>query len=78
MSRFLSIFLSSSAKNLEGEPFCDVFWKVSGTEEVCGWEGRGGEYQKNLPKTFCLTVPNKFVGEPSMVSLVSEIEKFYA
>ena len=39
---------------------------------------RTGEYQKFLPKTFCLTVPKKFVGEPSRVSLISVIEKFYA
>ena len=31
-----------------------------------------------VPKTFCLTVPKKFLGEPSMVSLISGIEKIYA
>ena len=39
---------------------------------------KDGGVSKFLPKTVCLTVPKKFVGEPSRVSLVSEIEKFYA
>ena len=29
-------------------------------------------------KTFCLTVPKNFVGEPFRVSLISGIEKFHA
>ena len=39
---------------------------------------REGKYQDFLSKNFCLTVPKKFVGEPSRVSLISGIEKFYA
>ena len=35
-------------------------------------------YQDFPPKTFCLTVPKIFVGEPFRVSLISGIEKFYA
>ena len=43
-----------------------------------GGEGGGKEYQGFLSKIFCLTVPKIFVGEPSSVSLISGIEKFYA
>ena len=39
---------------------------------------KGGEYQKFLSKIFCLTVPKNFVGEPFSVSIISDIEKFYA
>ena len=35
-------------------------------------------YQSFLSKRFGLTVRKKFVGEPSRVSLISGIEKFYA
>ena len=38
---------------------------------------RGG-YQDLPSKTFCLTAPKHFVGEPFNVSLVLGIEKFYA
>ena len=37
-----------------------------------------GGHQNFPSKTFCLTVPKKFVGEPFSVSLISGIEKFYA
>ena len=37
-----------------------------------------GGYQDFLLKTFCLTVPKIFVGEPFNVSLISGIENFYA
>ena len=37
-----------------------------------------GEYQNFPSKTFCLTVPKNFVGEPFSVSLISGIENFYA
>ena len=37
--------------------------------------GGGGEYQNFPSKTFCLTVPKKFVGEPFRVSLISGIGK---
>ena len=36
---------------------------------------RGGEYQNFPSKTFCLTVPKNFVGEPFSVSLISGIGK---
>ena len=37
-----------------------------------------GGYQDFPSEIFCLTVPKKIVGEPSRVSLISGIEKFYA
>ena len=37
-----------------------------------------GEYQDCPSKTFCLTLPKNFVGEPFRVSLSSGMEKFYA
>ena len=39
---------------------------------------RGGGYHDFLSKLFCLTVPKNFVGQPFRVSLISDIEKFYA
>ena len=37
MSGFLVEFFGHAVpKNFEGETFCDVFWKVSGSEEVFG------------------------------------------
>ena len=62
-------------KNFAGEPFCAVFWKVSGSEEVCGW--KGGQYPNFPSKMFCLTVPKFFVGQLFRVSLISVIEKCY-
>ena len=38
----------------------------------------GGGYHDFLSKTFCLTLPKNFVGEPFSVSLIPGIEKFYA
>ena len=34
-------------------------------------------YQKFSSKTFCLTVPKNFVGEPFSVSLISGTEKVW-
>ena len=39
---------------------------------------RKGKYQDFPSKFFCLTLPEKIVGEPFSVSLISGIEKFYA
>ena len=37
MSRFfVEIFMSHSAENFIGEPFCAVFQKISGSEKVYG------------------------------------------
>ena len=32
----LSKFLSNSAENFVGKPFCDVFQKISGSEKIYG------------------------------------------
>ena len=49
-------------KNLVGEqPFCAAFQKISGSEKVL--KKRGKEYQRFQSKTFCLTVPQIWVGE---------------
>ena len=39
---------------------------------------RGGGYQDFLSKSFCLTVPKKFLGEPISVSLYLGLDKFFA
>ena len=47
MSRFFVDFCCLAVpKNFEGERFSAVFRKVSGSEEVCGWDGRGGGVSK--------------------------------
>ena len=49
-------------KILVGEqPFCAAFQKFSGSENVL--KKRGKEYQRFQSKTFCLTVPQNWVGE---------------
>ena len=75
-SRFCGkIFCLTVPKNLVGEPFCDVFQKNSGLQNVYG---KGGGSIKSFRRNFCLTVPKNFVGECFSVSLISGIEKFYA
>ena len=61
------IFCLTMPKNFVGEPFCAVFQKISGIEEIYGEEG-GGAYHIFPSKRFCLTVPKIFVGEPVIVS----------
>ena len=77
MSRFfIEFFCLAIPKNFAGQPFCAVFQKVSGSENVYGRE-RGSI--KNFRRIFfCLTVPKIFAGEPFRVSLISGIEKFFA
>ena len=68
-------FLSHSAETFRrGTLLCCVsenfWWRKS------LWiRGGGGEYQNFPSKTFCLTVPKNFVGEPFRVSLISGIGK---
>ena len=54
-------------KNAVGEPFSHSLF--SGIEEVWirGGGGGGRKYHKFLSKTFCLTMPKTFVGEPSVL-----------
>ena len=54
-------FCLTQPKKFLGEPFCAVFQKLSGIEEICGEEG--GESQGFLPKSICLTEPKNLVGE---------------
>ena len=53
-------------KNFVGEPFCAVFQKISGSQNVYIYER--GEYQDFPLKNFCLTVPKNFIEEPFCVS----------
>ena len=68
--------LSHTAEKFVGEPFCAVFQKISGIAEIYGEEGVG--YQDFTPKSFHLTVPKKYIGEPIRVSLFLGIDKSYA
>ena len=78
MSRFfVDFFCLAVPKSLKGNRSVPCFGKFPVAKKFVD-EKDGGEYQKFLPKTFCLTVPKNFVGEPSRVSLISVIEKFYA
>ena len=42
------------------------------------FDKRGGGYQDFESKNFCFTVPKSFLGYPFRVSLISDVEKFYA
>ena len=68
-------FLSHSAENFVGEPFCAVFQKKSGSEKVNGWQR--GNYQDFPSKTFCITVTRNFVGKPFSVSLLSGADEVW-
>ena len=76
MSRFLSKFFISQYQSFLRGTFCASL--ISGIEKVWlrRWWGRG--CQKFPSKIFCLTVRERFVGEPFTVSLSSGIEKSYA
>ena len=75
---FLSIFfVSQCQKSLQWKSSVLCFGKFTVANKFVD-EKDGGEYQNLLSKTFCLTVPKKFLGEPSRLSLISGIEKFYA
>ena len=74
---FLSkIFCLTVPKLFVGGPFCAVFQKYSGIAEIYGEEGVG--YQDFPPKSFCLTVLKKYIGEAVRVSPFLGIDKFYA
>ena len=76
MSQFsVEVLCRTMPKNLAEEPSCAVFQKISGGEKIYGLEGI---YQDFASKTFCLTLPKKFVSKPLSVSLISVIEKVYA
>ena len=69
-------FYPKLPKIFVGEPFCAVFQKISGFTEIYGEEGVG--YQVFPLKSFCLTAPKKYIGEPIRVSPFLGIDKFYA
>ena len=73
VSRFsVENFLSHSAEKFRrGTLVC--FRKFMVSKNVKG--KRGGGHHDFPSKTFCLTVPKNFVGEPFSVSLISGIEK---
>ena len=56
------------------QSFIDFGYRKSLDERV----GRWGQYQDLPSKNFCLTMPESFVGQPFRVSLISDIENFYA
>ena len=78
MSRFSVdiFFVSQSQKTLQENPSELRLGKFPVANKFVD-EKDGGEHQNFLPKLFCLAVPKKFLGEPSMVSLISGIEKNY-
>ena len=74
---FLSQFFCLTVpKKFVGEPFCAVFHKIFGSEQFM--HRIGVEYQDFPSKTFCLTVPRNFVRKLFNVSLLSDMEKFFA
>ena len=70
------MFLSRSAKKIQGEPFCAVSQNYSGGEKV--YVKEGGVVKRFSVEKFCLTVPKKFVGEPFSFSISPRIERLYA
>ena len=72
---FVSKILSHSAEKFRRETFLicasENFWSRK-TIRIRG----GGEISRFSVKTFCLTVPKNFVGEPISVSLNSGFERF--
>ena len=63
-------------KNFVEEPFCAVFQKFFVAKKFM--DKREGEVSRFSFENFCLTVPKNFLGEPFRVSLISNIEEFYA
>ena len=77
VSRFsVEKFLSHSAEKIRRWESVSVSL-ISGTEKVWIRGGGGGEYQDFPSKSFCLTVPKTFIGEPFRVSLISCTEKVW-
>ena len=77
MSQFpRKFFLTHNTKTFRrGTLLCCVSEKLRSRKSL--WIRRG-EYHHFLSNIFCLTVPEKFVGEPFSKSPVSGIEKIYA
>ena len=74
---FVEVFVSQCKKTLQGNRSVLCFGKFPVANMFVD-EKDAGVYRSFLSIRFCLRVPKKFVGEPSMVSLISGIEKIYA
>ena len=70
----VEIFSSLSAENFRRGTFL-CFENFLASKNVGA--NRGG-YEDLPSRTFCLTVPNIFVGEPFSVSLIAGIKTFFA
>ena len=70
----VELFSSQSAKNFRRGTFL-CFEKFLASKIVGA--NRGG-YEDFPSRTFCLTVPNIFVGEPFSVSLIAGVKTFCA
>ena len=70
------IFCRTLPKNIVGEPFCAVFQKISGFDEIYG--GEGGGVPGYPVEKFLSHSAKENVGEPISVSLLLGIDKFYA
>ena len=70
----VEFFSSQSAENFRRGTFL-CFEKFLASKIVGA--NRGG-YEDFPSRTYCLTVPNIFVGEPFSVSLIAGIKTFYA
>ena len=68
----VEVFLSHTAENFRrGNLYCCInFGPGKFVKE-------GGKYQDYPSKSFCLTVPKIFVGESSIVAIISGTEKFW-
>ena len=69
------MFCLTLLKHFVGETIFAVVQKFPGVEEFIDERGVVREYQYFSSNKFCLTLPEKLVGEPFSVSLISGIEK---
>ena len=74
--RSVERFCLTAPKNNVEDPFRAMFRKLSGSESL--WVSLGEKCQSFASNNFCLTVPNLFISESFNVSLISQMEKFYA
>ena len=72
----VEIFLSYKAKKLQGETFCAVSQKNSGSGKV--YVKEGGVVKRFSSKNFVSLCQKNVVGEPFIFSLIPRIERLYA
>ena len=70
----VEFFSSQSAENFRRGTFL-CFENFLASKNV---GANRGVYEDFPSRTFCLTVPNSFVGKPFSVSLIADIKTFYA